>query len=204
VPEGPPDPAGQHDGAERTVVEGSHGRVSLDVSEWVSELRRLYVEPKTRAARRQEGEIAPQRSKRGRARGRGSARTADLAPEPAAAAAESPDPVAVVAPAAPKDVTPTPPPAIDPTPVVDESEEGYVPPGPTEEETVAAWLTSNLASTGRAVDESAAARGAGERAMSGPKWTTCNAKLPSRRKHHGPVRRLGPRRATSPKGVGAR
>jgi hypothetical protein len=66
-----------------------------------------------------------------------------------------------VAPAAPKDVTPTPTPAIDPTPVVDESEEGYVPPGPSEEETVAAWLTSNLAATGRAVDESAAARGAG-------------------------------------------
>ena len=40
-------------------------RGSLDVPEWVSELRRLYVEPKTRAKLRQEGAIAPQKRKLG-------------------------------------------------------------------------------------------------------------------------------------------
>ena len=55
-------------------------RGSLDVPEWVSELRRLYVEPKTRAELRQEGVIAPQKRRLGLPGGRGSRRGATDAP----------------------------------------------------------------------------------------------------------------------------
>ena len=59
-----PDPPAERD----AVVPGpdehdAPGDESLDVAEWVSELRRLYVEPKTRAELREEGAMAPLRRK---------------------------------------------------------------------------------------------------------------------------------------------
>ncbi|HET7819883.1 MAG TPA: hypothetical protein VFL10_00005, partial [Ornithinibacter sp.] len=65
------------DGRDGSAAEGTmDGRGSLDVPEWVSELRRLYVEPKTRAKLRQEGVIAPQKRRLGLPSGRGSRRGA--------------------------------------------------------------------------------------------------------------------------------
>ncbi|HET7762297.1 MAG TPA: hypothetical protein VFL46_08050, partial [Phycicoccus sp.] len=54
-PEGPPGPAHADASSARTPDEGDAGRDGFDVPEWVSEFRRLYVEPKTRAVVRQEG-----------------------------------------------------------------------------------------------------------------------------------------------------
>ena len=49
-----PDPAGARDRAGTEPAEGAE-HDALDVAEWVSELRRLYVEPTTRAGVQQEG-----------------------------------------------------------------------------------------------------------------------------------------------------
>ena len=77
-------PADGLDAASDTAV----ARGSLDVPEWVSEMRRLYVEPKTRARMREEGVIAPQKRQRGLAgvRSRRSAARSDDAGQPAASA----------------------------------------------------------------------------------------------------------------------
>jgi hypothetical protein len=53
-PEGLPGPAHADGSSAGTTDEGDAGRDGFDVPEWVSEFRRLYVEPKTRAVVRQE------------------------------------------------------------------------------------------------------------------------------------------------------
>ena len=66
MPDTSPEAAAPDDGIERLLGDGgAEGRGALDVPEWVSELRRLYVEPKTRASLRQQGAIAPQKRKLG-------------------------------------------------------------------------------------------------------------------------------------------
>jgi hypothetical protein len=145
------------------------GRGSLDVPEWVSELRRLYVEPKTRAKLRQEGAITPQKRRRGLTGGRGSRREdAPATPAPGATGPAVGDAATAGTPFVPEAVRPAPlepannvPAAVPvasaaaPTePLVDESGAPYSPPGASVEAEVATWLTSYLVATGHAgVDE---------------------------------------------------
>ena len=86
MPDTSPEAAAPDDGIEHLVGDGgAEGRGALDVPEWVSELRRLYVEPKTRASLRQQGGISPQKRKLGlpggRASRRGTAPTESPAPD---------------------------------------------------------------------------------------------------------------------------
>ena len=151
MPDPSSEPTAQGGGLERPTVDGAvDERGYLDVPEWVSELRRLYVEPKTRAKLRQEGVIAPQKRTLGLPVGRGSRRTT----APAAVPAPDDTPVettgSAVAPplTAPEDLRPAP---LEPTalvPLVEDSGEPYTPPGPAREEKVASWLTSYLGATG--------------------------------------------------------
>ena len=53
MPDTSPEAPAPDDGIERLLGDGgAEGRGALDVPEWVSELRQLYVEPKTRASLR--------------------------------------------------------------------------------------------------------------------------------------------------------
>ena len=147
------------------------GRESLDVPEWVSELRRLYVEPKTRAKLRQEGAITPQKRRRGLTGGRGSRREATPAtPAPGAGGPDVGGDATAGTAFVPEAVRPAPLepghnlPAALPLPsaaaltepLTDESGAPYIPPGASVEEEVATWLTSYLVATGHAgVDEAA-------------------------------------------------
>jgi len=157
VPDTSPDGAAPQDGLERAAAEGgADARGSLDVPEWVSELRRLYVEPKTRASLRREGAIVPQKRKLGLPGGRGSRRGTTPA-EAAAPGAQDGQPVdaTVVAASLPSvAIQPTAP--LEPTeatPVLEESGEPYTPPDANEEEKVATWLNSYLVATGHAADD---------------------------------------------------
>jgi hypothetical protein len=166
------------DGSDLSNGDGSDapadGRESLDVPEWVSELRRLYVEPKTRAKLRQEGAITPQKRRRGLTGGRGSRHEAPPAtpatPAPGAAGPAVDDAATAGTPFVPEAVRPA---LLEPAdtvpavaamgaaavaaptePLVDESGAPYTPPGASVEEEVATWLTSYLVATGHAaVDE---------------------------------------------------
>ncbi len=160
--EGRPAPSPEAGGAEHEA---------LDVAEWVSELRRLYVEPKTRAEVHQESAIAPLKRK---LRLRGPRRTPlpvdveagpidESPPEPVETAApdsvEPPapahepvtwdlkvDPASVPAPVAPAvDYAPPPPPAVAVPDSHDASE-------PVEHQPAAAWLFSYLEATGHGTD----------------------------------------------------
>ena len=76
MPDTPPESGAEEPGAAGTP-QPDDATKSLDVPEWVSEIRRLYVEPKTRAKLRQEGAIAPQKRKLGLPGLRGSRRSGD-------------------------------------------------------------------------------------------------------------------------------
>ena len=151
---------------------------SLDVPEWVSELRRLYVEPQTRAKRRQEGSIAPQKRKLGLPGLRGSRRPGDGNGDDRAGGAHSarshsepvertdmsqpaatppPEPIFTsIAAVPPGQVTPArPDPAFEGDGVA-ESDLSKVEPQPLVEEQVGAWLNSYLVATGHAADDDAA------------------------------------------------
>jgi hypothetical protein len=147
------------DGRDGSAAEGTvDGRESLDVPEWVSELRRLYVEPKTRAKLRQEGVIAPQKRRLGLPSGRGSRRGAVDAPvapvAPAAGPAEQADrAVAVPAPVAPEALRPAVLAPTATTTLLDESGAPYTPPDRSEEEKVATFLTTYLVATGHATGD---------------------------------------------------
>ena len=140
-------------------------RGALDVPEWVSELRRLYVEPKTRAKLRQEGTIAPQKRRLGLPGGRGGSRrgSADAPAVPGrpteeqtARAAAVPVPVALEA------LRPPVFEQVDPPPLLDESGVPHTAADRTEEEKVSTWLTSYLVATGHAADDETAAVDTGE------------------------------------------
>lgn len=151
------------DGRDGSAAEGTmDGRGSLDVPEWVSELRRLYVEPKTRAKLRQEGVIAPQKRRLGLPSGRGSRRGATDAPgapvspaasAPGAAEEQADRAVAVPAPVAPDSLRPAVLEPADTTPLLDESGAPYTPPDRSEEDKVATFLTTYLVATGHATGD---------------------------------------------------
>jgi hypothetical protein len=151
---------------------------SLDVPEWVSEIRRLYVEPQTRAKLRQEGGIAPQKRKLGLPGLRGSRRSGDGNGDERAGGAHSarshsepaePTDVSQPAQAAPHEpiftsIAAVPPgtvPPARPDPAFDGdgaagSDPSKVEPPPMVEEQVGAWLNSYLEATGHAADDDAA------------------------------------------------
>ena len=148
---------------------------SLDVPEWVSELRRLYVEPQTRAKLRQEGAIAPQKRKLGLPGLRGSRRSGDGNGDERAGGAHSarshsepaePTDVSQPAPTTPHEpiftsIAAVPPgqvPPAQPDPAFDGdgvagSDPSTVEPQPMVEEQVGAWLNSYLVATGHAADD---------------------------------------------------
>ena len=168
-----PQPPDEEDRPAPSPEVGGDEHEALDVAEWVSELRRLYVEPKTRAEVQQESAIAPLKRK---LRLRGPRRTplpVDVeagpqevsAPEPVEAAAAGPlgppppahepvtwdlkvDPASVSAPVAPAvdyAPPPPPPPAVALPDVHDASER-------VEHQPAAAWLFSYLEATGHGPD----------------------------------------------------
>ena len=169
MPDTSPEAAAPDDGIERLLGDGgAEGRGALDVPEWVSELRRLYVEPKTRASLRQQGAIAPQKRKLGLPGGRGSRRgTASTeSPAPDSHDGQTADAMVVAPPLNPEAPLPAPLEPVQATPLaeesgrrytppdaIEESGERYTPPDAIEEEKVASWLNSYLVATGHAADD---------------------------------------------------
>ena len=166
-----PQPPDEEDRPAPSPEAGGAEPEALDITEWVSELRRLYVEPKTRAEVHQESAIAPLKRK---LRLRGPRRTPlpvdveagpidESPPEPVETAApdsvEPPapahepvtwdlkvDPASVPAPVVPAvDHAPPPPPAVAVPDPLDASE-------PVEHQPAAAWLFSYLEATGHGTD----------------------------------------------------
>src|SRR6478735_3059621 len=175
------------DGSDLSNGDGSDapadGRESLDVPEWVSELRRLYVEPKTRAKLRQEGAIAPQKRKLGLPGLRGSRRSGDGNGGDRAGGAHSTRSHAEQtdateqAPPAPSEpiftsTAAVPPPAVPPAELDAVHDGGSADggsdtsdgqPQPIVEEQVGAWLNSYLVATGHAADDADAGAPAEDR-----------------------------------------
>ncbi len=166
-----PEPPGEGDRPAPTENDTGAEGESLDVTEWVSELRRLYVEPKTRAEIRQEGTFAPLKRKLHLPGSRRPALPADIEagpPDPPATdpgpatPPGSPDPPAPEPTAAPP--TAEPPPASAPAPAAVAPE---VVPAPTPvaatpevksvatpdyDQPAAAWLFSYLQATGHGAE----------------------------------------------------
>jgi hypothetical protein len=179
VPDTPPESGAEESGAAGTNQPDDAPK-ALDVPEWVSELRRLYVEPKTRAKLRQEGAIAPQRRKLGLPGLRGSRRSGDgnggdravgahsipSAPDQTDAWEQAQPAPAEQLPPAPAEPIFTSTAAVPPSPVPPvgpeagrgdsagpRSDGSHGEPQPIVEEQVGAWLNSYLEATGHAADD---------------------------------------------------